>query len=88
MFDFFGRPCWIDLGSERPRIGPRTSFGEPYTDLTNSLRETKYFLLETNTVFRDTITPFGEPNISFGKPILSFETQLIPFEERLEKQMT
>ena len=26
----------------------------PYTDLTNSLRGTKYFLRETNTVFRDT----------------------------------
>ena len=34
----------------------------PYTDLTNFLRGTKYFFQETNTVFRDT-TPFREPNI-------------------------
>ena len=29
-------------------------WANPYTDLTNSLQETKYFLRETNTVFRDT----------------------------------
>ena len=45
-----------DLWSETPRIGPRTSSGEPLygSDYLNFLRRTKYFLRETNTVFRDT----------------------------------
>ena len=45
----------------------------PYTDLTNSLRGTKYFLRETNAVFRDTTNSFRG---TFRETVMGTETSV------------
>ena len=71
----------------------------PYTDLTNSLRGTKYFLRETNTVFGDTNnslwgtkyflwetnTIFQDTNnsLQFGEPNMFFGKWIVSLEQQI-----
>ena len=56
MFHFVGRPSDDDgaiCAAKHLELVRVYHLANPYTDLTNSLRGTKYFLRETNTAFRD-----------------------------------
>ena len=59
----------------------------PYTDLTNSLWGTKYFLWETNAVFQDTINSLRGTKYSLWETNTMFQDTTNSLREPLEKQM-